>query len=138
MSGTEIGLAISVFLACAVEAVEALTIVLAVGITRGWARALLAALCALVVLAAAVAGDRQAVGQFGYGQAGLVERGPGGFGFGAEGGQDAAQQQAAADPGQHQAGAGQHVPPDRDRPQHLVARAGVDVSLSRDSRLYLA
>jgi len=31
MSGTEIGLALSVFLACTVEAVEALTIVLAVG-----------------------------------------------------------------------------------------------------------
>src|SRR5437588_3922084 len=36
MSGTEIGLAVSVFLACAVEAVEALTIVLAVGYTRSW------------------------------------------------------------------------------------------------------
>ncbi|HEY3829516.1 MAG TPA: hypothetical protein VGL57_10010 [Solirubrobacteraceae bacterium] len=36
MSGTEIGLAVSVFLACAVEAVEALTIVLAVGTTRSW------------------------------------------------------------------------------------------------------
>ena len=36
MSGTEVGLAISVFLACTVEAVEALTIVLAVGITRSW------------------------------------------------------------------------------------------------------
>jgi Ca2+/H+ antiporter, TMEM165/GDT1 family len=43
------------FLASGVELVEALTIVLAVGITRGWARALLAALCALVVLAAVVA-----------------------------------------------------------------------------------
>src|ERR1022692_1247856 len=40
MSGTEIGLALSVFLACAVEAVEALTIVLAVGATRSWASAL--------------------------------------------------------------------------------------------------
>jgi Ca2+/H+ antiporter, TMEM165/GDT1 family len=48
------------FLASSVEMVEALTIVLAVGITRGWARALLAALCAVVVLAAivAVAGPR--------------------------------------------------------------------------------
>ena len=36
MSGQELGLAISVFLACAVEAVEALTIVLAVGVTRSW------------------------------------------------------------------------------------------------------
>ena len=36
MSGADLGLAVSVFLACAVEAVEALTIVLAVGVTRGW------------------------------------------------------------------------------------------------------
>ena len=36
MTGPELGLAVAVFLACAVEAVEALTIVLAVGITRGW------------------------------------------------------------------------------------------------------
>src|SRR5690242_14130341 len=40
MSGQEIGLAVSVFLACAVEAVEALTIVLAVGTTRSWRSAL--------------------------------------------------------------------------------------------------
>ncbi|HEY1458179.1 MAG TPA: hypothetical protein VGF15_06640 [Solirubrobacteraceae bacterium] len=39
MSGAEIGLAVSVFLACAVEAVEALTIVLAVGSTRSWSSA---------------------------------------------------------------------------------------------------
>src|SRR5579863_9991498 len=36
MTGTQLGLAVSVFLACAVEAVEALTIVLAVGVTRSW------------------------------------------------------------------------------------------------------
>jgi uncharacterized membrane protein len=36
MSWVEVGLALSVFLACVVEAVEALTIVLAVGTTRGW------------------------------------------------------------------------------------------------------
>jgi uncharacterized membrane protein len=36
MSGTDVGLALAVFLACTVEAVEALTIVLAVGITRSW------------------------------------------------------------------------------------------------------
>ena len=36
MSGADWGLAVSVFLACAVEAVEALTIVLAVGYTRSW------------------------------------------------------------------------------------------------------
>jgi uncharacterized membrane protein len=39
MSGAEIGLALSVFLACSVEAVEALTIVLAVGTTRSWSSA---------------------------------------------------------------------------------------------------
>jgi uncharacterized membrane protein len=43
------------FLASAVELVEALTIVLAVGITRGWGRALFAAACAIVVLAAVIA-----------------------------------------------------------------------------------
>ena len=36
VTGSELGLALSVFVACAVEAVEALTIVLAVGVTRGW------------------------------------------------------------------------------------------------------
>jgi uncharacterized membrane protein len=36
VSGTEVSLALSVFLACAVEAVEAFTIVLAVGGTRRW------------------------------------------------------------------------------------------------------
>jgi uncharacterized membrane protein len=36
VTGTQVGLAASVFLACAVEAVEALTIVLAVGVTRSW------------------------------------------------------------------------------------------------------
>jgi uncharacterized membrane protein len=36
VSGPDVALAVSVFLACAVEAVEALTIVLAVGITRSW------------------------------------------------------------------------------------------------------
>jgi uncharacterized membrane protein len=40
MSGQELGLALAVFLACAVEAVEALTIVLAVGLTRSWSSAL--------------------------------------------------------------------------------------------------
>jgi uncharacterized membrane protein len=57
MSGPEIGLAISVFLACAVEAVEALTIVLAVGTTRSWSSALYgvgAGVLALAVLVAAL------------------------------------------------------------------------------------
>ena len=54
MSGPELGLAVSVFLACAVEAVEALTIVLAVGTTRGWSSALYGAGSALLALAAIV------------------------------------------------------------------------------------
>jgi len=44
----------SVFLACAVEAVEALTIVLAVGTTRGWRSALQGAAAGLAVLAVVV------------------------------------------------------------------------------------
>jgi uncharacterized membrane protein len=55
MSGAELGLAVSVFLACAVEAVEALTIVLAVGTTRSWSSALSGAGLGTVVLAALVA-----------------------------------------------------------------------------------
>jgi len=55
MSGTELGLAISVFLACAVEAVEALTIVLAVGTTRSWRSSLYGVGGALLVLAALTA-----------------------------------------------------------------------------------
>jgi uncharacterized membrane protein len=51
MSGSEFGLALSVFVACAVEAVEALTIVLAVGQTRSWRSALTGVGAALVVLA---------------------------------------------------------------------------------------
>jgi uncharacterized membrane protein len=54
MSGAEIGLALSVFLACAVEAVEALTIVLAVGSTRSWSSALYGVGAAAVALAAIV------------------------------------------------------------------------------------
>ncbi|MGO8870816.1 MAG: COG4280 domain-containing protein [Acidimicrobiales bacterium] len=48
-------LVVAVFLACAVESVEALTIVLAVGVTRGWRSALEGVAAALVVLAALVA-----------------------------------------------------------------------------------
>ena len=51
MSGAEWVLAISVFLACAVEAVEALTIVMAVGFTRSWRSALTGVGAAAVVLA---------------------------------------------------------------------------------------
>ncbi|MGA7705292.1 MAG: hypothetical protein WB998_10405 [Solirubrobacteraceae bacterium] len=54
MSGAELGLAVSVFLACAVEAVEALTIVLAVGTTRGWSSTMAGVGAAIVALAAIV------------------------------------------------------------------------------------
>jgi uncharacterized membrane protein len=57
VSGPELALAISVFLACTVEAVEALTIVLAVGLTRGWRWALAgvgAGVAALAVIVAAL------------------------------------------------------------------------------------
>ena len=52
MSGQAVGLAASVFLACAVEAVEALTVVLAVGVTRSWRSTLIG--CAVAVTALAV------------------------------------------------------------------------------------
>jgi len=55
MSGADIGLAVSVFLACAVEAVEALTIVLAVGATRSWSSAMSGVAAATLALAAIVA-----------------------------------------------------------------------------------
>jgi uncharacterized membrane protein len=55
MSGAELTLVASVFLASAVEAVEALTVVLAVGSTRSWKSSLLGAAAALVGLAALVA-----------------------------------------------------------------------------------
>jgi uncharacterized membrane protein len=55
MTGPEIGLALSVFIACAVEAVEALTIVLAVGVTRSWRSTLTGVGGALVSLAALTA-----------------------------------------------------------------------------------
>ena len=46
--------ALPAFLACAVECVEALTVVLAVGVTRGWSRALGGAACAVAILAVAL------------------------------------------------------------------------------------
>lgn len=55
VSGTEFGLALSVFLACAVEAIEALTIVLAVGLTRSWRSALTGVGAAVVALAIIIA-----------------------------------------------------------------------------------
>src|SRR5581483_10520202 len=63
MSGAELGLAVSVFLACAVECVEALTIVLAVGTTRGWPSALGGVGAALAALAAIVAALGTGLGQ---------------------------------------------------------------------------
>jgi uncharacterized membrane protein len=50
-----LALFLTVFVACAVEAVEALTIVLAVGLTRGWRSTMQGMAVAFVVLAAAVA-----------------------------------------------------------------------------------
>jgi uncharacterized membrane protein len=55
MTGTEVGLVASVFIACTVEAVEALTIVLAVGTTRSWRSAMIGVGVALVALAAVTA-----------------------------------------------------------------------------------
>jgi len=55
MTTSQIFLVTSTFLACAVEMVEALTIVLATGITRGWRSALIGTLAALATLAVIVA-----------------------------------------------------------------------------------
>jgi uncharacterized membrane protein len=55
MSAAEASLAISVFLACAVEAVEAFTVVLAVGSTRSWSSALWGVAAATFVLTCLVA-----------------------------------------------------------------------------------
>ncbi len=55
MSGAQLSLALSVFLACAVEAVEAFTIVLAVGTTRRWRPALAGVAAATLALAVIVA-----------------------------------------------------------------------------------
>jgi uncharacterized membrane protein len=55
MTGTGGALFAAVFLACVVEAVEALTIVLAAGTARGWRSAVQGIVSALVVLAAIVA-----------------------------------------------------------------------------------
>ena len=51
---TALPLILTVFVACAVEAVEALTIVLAVGTTRGWSSALLGTVAGGLVLATVV------------------------------------------------------------------------------------
>jgi uncharacterized membrane protein len=55
MSAAEFGLALSVFLACTVEAVEALTIVLAVGTVRSWRSSVYGVGAAALVLAALIA-----------------------------------------------------------------------------------
>ena len=55
MSPSAVALILTVFVACAVEAVEALTIVLAVGLTRQWRSTLQGMAAALVVLAVVVA-----------------------------------------------------------------------------------
>ena len=55
MSGADLGLALTVFGACAVEAVEALTIVLAVGTTRSWRSTFLGLGAALILLAVTTA-----------------------------------------------------------------------------------
>jgi uncharacterized membrane protein len=52
---TAVFLVLSVFLACAVEAVEALTIVLAAGVSRGWRSALQGVAAGVLVLAVIVA-----------------------------------------------------------------------------------
>ncbi|GAB2539870.1 COG4280 domain-containing protein [Nocardia heshunensis] len=55
MSGGGFALALTVFLACAVEAVEALTVVLAAGTTRGWRSAMQGLAAALLMLAVVIA-----------------------------------------------------------------------------------
>ncbi len=55
MSATEAGLLVAVFAACAVEAVEAATIVLAIGTVRGWRAAWAGTGAGLAVLAVVVA-----------------------------------------------------------------------------------
>jgi uncharacterized membrane protein len=62
MSGSQTALAVSVFLACTVEAVEALTIVLAVGTTRSWRSALYGVGAGVLALAVVVAALGPAVG----------------------------------------------------------------------------
>ena len=55
MSGTDLSLLLATFLASAVEAVEAFTIVLAVGVTRGWRSTLFGVAAASAALAVVVA-----------------------------------------------------------------------------------
>ena len=53
--GAAVFLVLSVFLACCVEAVEALTVILATGVTRGWRASLYGALAGVAALAVIVA-----------------------------------------------------------------------------------
>ena len=64
MSADDLGLIVSVFLASAVEFVEALTIVLAMGVTRGWRSALAGVGAALVALAGVTAVAGYALAQW--------------------------------------------------------------------------
>jgi uncharacterized membrane protein len=54
LSGNDIALFVSVFLACAVEAVEAVTIILAAGTSRDWKSTFQGVISGLVVLAALI------------------------------------------------------------------------------------
>src|ERR1700761_4490995 len=56
MTGGMGALFAAVFLACAVEAVEATTIVLAAGVSRDWRSALIGVVAALLILAVLVGG----------------------------------------------------------------------------------
>ncbi len=64
MTSSGVVLGVAVFLASAVEMVEALTVVLAVGVTRGWRSALEGVFVALFVLAALVVAFGPALVQF--------------------------------------------------------------------------
>ena len=64
VSADTLGLMISVFLASAVEFVEALTIVLAMGVTRGWRSALAGVALALVALIVATAAAGYAIAEW--------------------------------------------------------------------------
>ncbi|CAI9400879.1 COG4280 domain-containing protein [Aestuariimicrobium sp. T2.26MG-19.2B] len=69
---TGVALFLAVFLACVVEAVEALTIVLAVGTTRGWSSALKGMSVALLALAVIIAALGPAVASLPLGVLRLV------------------------------------------------------------------
>jgi uncharacterized membrane protein len=63
MSGTSVALFLSVFLACSVEAVEAVTIVLAAGTARDWKSAIRGVIAGLVTLGAIIAVFGPAISQ---------------------------------------------------------------------------